>query len=234
MSVIDRMQVQIDAWQEPLDRRIIFLSCYQMMTANMLSAIETGEFKDGPWVSGLLHRFADYYFVALDAYNAQQAAPAVWALTFDASSAPQTGVLQNLLLGVNAHINYDLVFVLVEILKPVWPDITRQLSEQRYVDHCHVNDIIAATINSVQDQVLELYSPSLDLIDKGFGPLDEWAISRLITRWRDQVWEHAVALMLCVDEAGYDQRAALVEAQALERANTILGSGGLHGLLHLA
>ena len=56
------------------------------MTRNMLDAIEAGRFHDGVWVSNLLHRFADYYFAALDLYEqASQATPPVWKLAFDAT-----------------------------------------------------------------------------------------------------------------------------------------------------
>jgi hypothetical protein len=37
-----------------------------MMTRNVLAAIDAGDFRDPPWVSGLLDRFADYTFAALE------------------------------------------------------------------------------------------------------------------------------------------------------------------------
>ncbi len=67
--VIERMQALIARWEEQADPRSVFLSCYLLMTRNMLSAIDRGEFTDPAWADRLLHRFADYYFVALDAYE---------------------------------------------------------------------------------------------------------------------------------------------------------------------
>ncbi len=70
---------------------------------------------------GLLHRFADYYFDALDAYDADPArTPAVWRVAHEATRAPRTSAVQHLLLGLNAPINYGLVRTLVDVLEPEW------------------------------------------------------------------------------------------------------------------
>jgi hypothetical protein len=67
----------------------------------------------------LLHRFADYYFDVPDAYEQDRSAtPAVWLLARDAAGKSDTMVLQNLLLGINARINHDLVLTLVHALDP--------------------------------------------------------------------------------------------------------------------
>ena len=59
------MQTQTEQWQETADDKALFLRCYQMMTSNVLVAVDNHEFNDPIWVSNLLALFADYYFVAL-------------------------------------------------------------------------------------------------------------------------------------------------------------------------
>ncbi len=231
--VVDRMQRLIDSWEPPGDRRAIFLACYAMMTRGMLSAIERSEFEDGAWVYTLLHRFADYYFDALNAYDrAQPTTPAVWRLTFDAARRPRLHVLQHLILGVNAHINYDLVFVIHELLHETWPTLPPALAESRYRDHCRVNEVIYRTIDSVQDQIVERYSPAMNLVDVMLLRADEWLLGRLIRGWREQVWADATRLMTCAaaDASGVRQD---VEARAVQRGQAILLQRGLLGLRHL-
>jgi hypothetical protein len=190
------MQEQIDQWEAAGDRRAVFLGCYRMMTANMLAAIDRQEFHDSAWVGKLLHRFANYYFTALDAYNTDtSSAPLVWQLAFDAASHPRTLALQNLLLGVNAHINYDLVLALVDILETEWEGLLENQRILRYEDHCHVNRVIGRTIDTVQDQVLEPAMPVMDIFDKIMGPVDEILISRLLAHWRESVWHDATRLL---------------------------------------
>jgi hypothetical protein len=192
-SALTRMQRLLDQWEPRADRRAIFLSCYSRMTRNMLLSLEKGLFNDPPWVNDLLEHFAAYYFNAMDAYDGNPlASPAVWQQTFSAAADPRTRPVQHLLLGVNAHINYDLVLALIDVLEPEWPALTESRRLQRYADHCQINDIIAHTIDEVQDEVLECYSPAMDLIDRAFGRLDEFLIARLISGWRDQVWRQVV------------------------------------------
>jgi hypothetical protein len=217
--VISHMLSLIEQWQADADERTLFLSCYQMMTSNMLLAIDENEFNDPRWVDHLLHRFADYYFVALEAYDRGAAeVPAVWQSAFDATRSPRPLALQKLLLGVNAHINYDLVLTLVDLLRPEWAALTASQREARYTDHCHVNEIIGRTIDAVQDQVLEPAMPMMDLVDKLFGSLDELVVSRLITGWREQVWDNAVRLLETADPAQQAGILRQVEADALRTA----------------
>lgn len=222
-SVTERMQRLIDAWQARNDRRAAFLTCYRMMTANMLSAIDQGEFHDPNWVNALLHHFAGYYFNALDAYEMNDpATPAIWRQAFDVSNQPRVLILQNLLLGMNAHINYDLVFTLVDMLEPEWAILTPGERQQRYADHSHVNDVIQRTIDVVQDTIIEPDAPLMQLADILLGRADEWLVSRMIGNWREDVWGHAQSLLCAADPETRQRLTREVEQKALGRANLIL------------
>ena len=226
-SVTQMMKSYITGWEQESDQRATFLSCYLLMTENMLQAVEAGQFHDSRWVDSLLHRFAEYYFDALQAYENDPAqAPRVWVKVHDAAHTPSTQVIQNLLLGVNTHINYDLIFTLVDLLNPEWEHLSLLERDQRHADHNRVNRIIAQTIDTVQDQVIETLVPEMDLVDRFMGPLDEWMISELITHWRDDVWQQAVDL-LETDEPGlHQQKIDAIEQRTLDRASTILLEDG--------
>lgn len=210
---VDRMVALLAQWEGAGDRRAIFLGCYIMMTRNMLAALDAGRFHDARWVRALLEHFADYYFDALNACEAgDPAVPVVWRRTFAAASQPKTRALQNLLLGVNAHVNYDLTFAVADLLAGEWVGLSEPERTLRYQDFCQVNRVIAETVDQVQDEVLERYSPAMDLVDKLLGRLDEWIAARMIARWRDEVWRNAVRWLEMADKA---ERAAL--RQVVER-----------------
>jgi hypothetical protein len=192
------------------------------MTGNMLAAVDQGEFHDARWVGHLLDLFADYYFVALDAYEHDDATtPAVWRLAHDTATRQEAPVIQDLLLGINAHINYDLVLALVDMLEPDWQSLAPEQQGQRYEDHSHVNDIIAGTIDSVQQQVVAPDDRWMSLMDWALGPLDEHAAARLIRQWREEVWRRSMDMLAAADpEERADLRRALA-AQALERGEQI-------------
>lgn len=219
---LEQMSEWIERWQRINDRRAIFLSCYQMMTANMLAAIRRQEFSDGAWVDHLLHRFADYYFMALNAYEQQKEnTPPVWQVAFQAANRQRYSPLQNLLFGVNAHINYDLVLTLEELLQPEWQALSAAQRAMRRTDHNRVNRVIAATIDAVQDQILEPAMPAMQVVDVVLGRMDEGLISGIITRWRGKVWQHAVYLVEASSAEERSEWVRRVERDALEMAGWI-------------
>lgn len=222
--VYERMLSRIKQWEAQSDKRAIFLVCYSMMTRNMLLAIERKEFRDPAWVDRLLDRFADHYFVALEAYEQDpNLAPPIWQVAHRFSQAADTLALQKLMLGVNAHINFDLVFALVELLEPEWAELSDSQRAERYADHCYVNELIARTIDAVQDTVLEPEMPVMSAVDLLFGPLDEAMLSRLITRWRDRVWNYATVLLETRESAERSRVIQQVEEDAFRQANAIIG-----------
>ena len=233
-SVAERMQTQVEQWQAAADRRAVFLNCYLLMTRNMLAAVEAGEFHDGAWVSMLLHRFADYYFDALAEYEqGDPAVPPIWRITHDAALQSETAVLQHLMLGVNAHINYDLVLAVAELMAAEWPGYSEDIRRLRYEDYCEVNAVVARTLDAVQDRVVETLAPWLAIVDTVLGPLDEGLASWLITRWRDEVWGQAVRLIEAPEPAAREQLRRQVEAATVERAKAILLQDGPVGIARL-
>ena len=222
--VADAMAGRVHQWQACGDRRAIFLDCYLRMTRNMLAALAAGEFCDGAWVDRLLCRFADYYFDALAAYERSDlATPPVWQIAHDAAATPGTMTLQNLLLGVNAHINYDLVLTLVEMLAPEWETLAETERQARYIDYTYVNDVIARTVDAVQDEIVERATPALRLVDDLLGPVDEWVTEKIIVDWREEVWRHALAMLATADPAERMAQRGAVEATTLRRARLLLG-----------
>jgi hypothetical protein len=226
--LLQEMQDYVARWDEQQDRRAIFLNCYALMTENMLNALDKREFYDSVWVNALLEHFAEYYFQALAAYEQDpRTAPRVWNIAFAAAKNQQVNVIAKLLLGVNAHINYDLVFAIADMLAPEWENLSAAQRELRYQDHCHVNAIIAKTIDAVQDQVIERHNTRYALVDDLLGSLDEWAISKLIAQWREQVWKYAMRWLAVTDDA---ERAVLklqVEEDSIRIAETLLGVDNL-------
>jgi hypothetical protein len=219
---IEHMHSLLDGWEKAGDRRCIFLSCYAQMTGNMLKAIQAGEFHDNAWVGELLEHFAAYYFNALENFEQQpQSAPAVWQATFETAQDAQVHVLQHLMLGINAHINYDLVFALEDMLRPNWQDLSLRQRTERYEDHSRVNQVIADTMDAVQDNVVERFAPRMDLVDDGLGPLDEWLASKLISIYRDRVWQQTIRRLQASNADEADQLRGMVEKAALQRARSI-------------
>jgi hypothetical protein len=210
-ATLDRMDGLLATWTEAHDRRAVFLDCYARMTRAMVRELDDGGFDDRVWVEALLDRFAVYYFDALAAWErGDPATPVPWVVAHDAAVERQASPAQLLLAGVNAHINYDLVLTVVDVLDPECDGDPGPALDRRRRDYGRVNDVIQATADEVQDQVLERYQPWTEAADVAMGRLDEWLAVRLLTSWRSEVWRQAVRLL---DEPP-ERRAGALERQA--------------------
>jgi len=221
-QILQRMRSLLESWEVSKDQRLIFLSCYQMMTGNVLNAIQAQEFEDGVWVQTLMEDFAEVYFTALSQFEQNHHPPKVWQIAFEAPALSHLHVIQNLILGVNAHINYDLVFVLSNLLGSEWDHLDQEQQQVRYRDHCRINGIIHQTINAVQDQIIERFEPKFDLIDKLLGPFDEWITAKIISNWRDEVWESAVQMLALPDAVQREEFSQKIEKESVQKALSIL------------
>lgn len=232
-AALARMDDLAAAWRATSDGRGTFLACYRLMTGAMVGAVEDRDFTDPAWVDLLLVRFAEYYFDALAAYDRDPAAaPAAWRLAHD-SCHERRWELQRLLLGINAHINVDLPLTVEELLAPEWSGLSEAARERRRRDYLAVNDIIAATVDAVQDTVVEPAVPLLALVDVLLGPAEEFLMSRMLEQWRESAWDNAVALLEAPDETGRAAVVAHMEADALAIARAILFTDGVASVADL-
>jgi hypothetical protein len=221
-TTLDRMASQLSEWEHRGDGRAVFLDCYRNMTEAVLDSVERDEFVDGVWVSALLDRFAGYYFDSIDGGPDVRPIPSPWVLAHAAAVGNDASALQLLLAGVNAHINYDLVLTLVDVLDDEWVDLGDRGRAHRRADYDRINVVIADTADRVQDDVLERRSPWLDAFDRGLGRWDERTAVRLLTTWRTRVWRQATELLDGDDPAERAGRAAAIERQCTRRARWLL------------
>lgn len=218
-----KMDSLIEQWNNCADGKCVFLSCYAKMTANVLQSNQKGEFTNPRWVDTLLHHFAGYYFTALQAYEENRTTvPVIWLLAHDVANNPQFSALQKLLMGVNAHINYDLSLTLYDLLATHWHSLSNEQQKAYYTDYVQVNEVIGQTIDVVQDEILEPTMPLMQILDTIMGPADEWLISQLITHWREKVWHNALRLLNAKTPDERTQIITQIEADAITRTDAIL------------
>lgn len=172
------------------DRRSVFLTIYVEMTKAVIQGVETEAFHDSTWARKYLIEFANWYREALLNFEQGniQDVPQPWQLAFSASKSGHTLVIQDLLLGVNAHINYDLAYTLDEI--GIDPKRSKKLQ-----DHNRINRILASLIDTAQSIISELYSMAgLAEVDVSLGQFDEWFTLFSLTEARDLAWKNGKSL----------------------------------------
>lgn len=172
------------------DRRAVFLTVYTEMTAAVRRGIDTGRFAKPDWVSEYIVTFANYYRDALCTFELERYrdVPLPWRIAFRASGSGDTLVLQDALLGINAHINYDLAFTVYDV------GIDADRSTKR-ADHAQINSIVEQVIDTVQVALASVYAgqhiSSLDVLLDRF---DEQIALLCLTEGRSFAWQNAVLL----------------------------------------
>lgn len=210
------------SWEQCGDGRAVFLDCYARMTDAVVTAVVNDRFLDGDWVLLLLERFASYYDASIDGGSEGLLIPEPWVLAHAAAVGNDAHPMQLLLAGVNAHINYDLVLTLIDLLEPEWASIDGTMIEHRKRDYDEINQVIAETADLVQDRVLERRVPWLQILDRGLGRWDERMAVRLLGGWRSRVWRQSVTLLDLADLDDRRARTAAIERQCARRARMLL------------
>jgi hypothetical protein len=187
-----------------------FPALYRAVSLRVKRGIARGEFEDGPRMDRFDTMFANRYFAALDALRAGAgvAVPKAWRVAFGAETRAKTTILQHLLLGVNAHINFDLPFAASDVAPgPALPGL--------HSDYLAINAILAQVYDEVQE-VVDGLSPLLHILDHVGGRTDEAVANFSIVTAREEAWHEATRLtvesgeQLARSARSLDRRAALI------------------------
>jgi len=185
-AVIDEMTARWRRLHRARDWRAIFAKTYLTTTEQILAATRRpGVFANPAWIVEIDCRFAQRYFDAFDRFEAGAPCPLPWRAAFDAAVRKQTFILQDVLLGMNAHINYDLPHSLDET-------VPRRLGpaemEPYRLDNAAMNRVLAESVGVVQAALADHYDAVLHLLNAGLGRRDEGFATRLVEAWRARAW----------------------------------------------
>lgn len=180
-DVIEALDAVLEVGVREGHRWAVFAGMYRRVTVAVKRAIERGEFDDGPRMSRFDAVFALRYLRPLHAHLRDEPVPRAWSVAFRATQDPELNVMQLLLLGMNAHINLDLGFSVLDAgLEP----------EPFRADFDRINAILAGELDGVQ-QALDTVSPWLSGVDRWMGRVDERLGVFVVVRARDQAWSIA-------------------------------------------
>ena len=173
-----------DAFEHAGDRRAIFAVVYTEIVSQILDHAQDGFFEDRPWMERYVTALAEQYRRAVVTHEAEGRLSGPWGKALDASAQGTLSVIQELLLGINAHYNYDLAIAIHEAG-------VRENVAARHRDHLALNTILAAAIDEVQDRIIRDFAPGLAWADETFGEADEVIVSALIHGALDFAWLNA-------------------------------------------
>ena len=174
------------------DPQRFFLGTYARTTRAIEAALVDGAFEDPAWVEEWDVVFADLYLDALEAHRRGSAdVPRPWRLAFAAD--PAMHPVGHVLLGMNAHINYDLPQALLAVVPPEAFD-DPELLQRRRRDHERIDDVLAERV-AVEDGELERAAGGgRTALDRVLAPMNRHASRRFLREARHKVWRTTLAL----------------------------------------
>lgn len=227
-DVVAQMQSRLDALPADSARRA-FLSTYLRTTQAVGGAVDAGRFVDPGWVERWDVAFAEFYLRAHDAFvtGDSSAVPRPWRLAFTAPD--DLPALRHVLLGINAHVNYDLPQALLAVISATdFEDV--DLLDARRRDHERIDDVLAGRVAAEDDQ---LGDPKT-LLDRLLTPLNRLGSKRFLREARQKVWHnvHALNAARLDGNDAYATRLGELEVLSAARIADLLAPGQV--LLRLA
>ncbi|MGI8549968.1 MAG: DUF5995 family protein [Dehalococcoidia bacterium] len=218
--LIERMDARLQALLEAGDRRAHFLLMYRTFKHELRRNLQAGRFLDRAWSEAICCRMAEMYFESDTAYEQQREDyPEPWRMCFDGALQGRTNLLQDMLLGMNAHVNYDLPLSTYQTLlrfhdldggsgpsrPPEGVDVDFDpVLRGRYRDFLLINQVAWESLELIQDAACRRFSKLLAALTKA-ERLTHLRLSRRLTEtvicdYRDRAWGHTVLLATSTTE----------------------------------
>jgi Family of unknown function (DUF5995) len=205
---IDRMTQLRD--QLGCDHRAVFATTYLELTKEIRRFVDTdgAAFQDLNYLYTEDALFADFYFDTFQAWQNGGSVPPAWRIAFEQAMRGQITGAQEMLLGINAHVQNDMPFV-IAALGMRMPDGT-----SRKHDHDLVNEVLNRGYEPVVEAIRSRYDPLVGVTNPGLIPADNIAGLEMVREWRELVWRNAERLLLAPTESAREQVAKQIEANA--------------------
>jgi hypothetical protein len=182
------------------DGRAAFPDVYGIITRRVCESVALGDralFLEPRFISRLAGRFCERYLQTLGwSLSLCPQDASAWEIAYAAGDHGRTPPIQAVLLGLSAHINFDLAIgiyrTIVELGGKGDPERLRRYRH----DHDAVNDLLRASVPEAFDHLITLHHcETAALLFRRAYALSEWTAMRVLTSWRARVWEDAMTLL---------------------------------------
>jgi hypothetical protein len=216
------MDALLDAMPSDLTTQKTFLSTYRRTTVAVGEQVAQGRFEDPDWVDRWDVAFADLYVTALETRVAGGRPSRPWRVAFGAPA--DLPPLRVLLLGINAHINYDLPQSLLAVISPEDFDNPALLG-RRQRDHERIDAILAGRV-SAEDAELSAVSRRT-VLDRILEPFNQAGSKRFLREARQKVWHNTGELHQArlTGPDAYASRLAELEVLSAAKVADLLAPG---------
>lgn len=199
------------------DHRAVFATTYLVLTETFFETLrrDPGLLRDRRYFYVEDGLFANFYFKTLRTADRGGPVPEAWRIAFATARDGEVNATQDMLLGINAHVQNDMPFVLAAL------GLRTRKGDSRKPDHDASNAVLEEAYQRVVDEVERRYDPMMGTYHPDAVPADDAAGLELVRSWREQVWRNAERLVNA--GSGEERRAVArdIEATAAEWARGI-------------
>ena len=173
------------------DHRGVFATTYLELTLQLRDTLRSRPhfFNDAKYLYTEDALFADIYFNTIRRYEQGKPVDPAWQIAFDAARSSNINAAQDMLLGINAHVQNDMPFLLAALGQRTKSGATRK------PDHDKMNEILDAAYERVVNQVRDRYDPLMADTNPPWTNADDTAGIEMVKEWREQVWRNAERLL---------------------------------------
>jgi hypothetical protein len=224
---LDAMRDALELFHRENDERAIFLRAYYLITIAVHQAVnqhppyQTRMFFDARWIRRLAGKFASLYFQSLT--TSERPGERAWKIAHRHAAANSSSVLQDLLLGLNAHINYDLAYGIYLNMQEFDDGREHLILPRRKFDHDQVNNILVDTLPTVEHVLTRDYGGELRLVGELAGSLDEVLGGMGLKYYRERVWWSAVSYLSTKTESERALVRARLDWESAQLAEVLAG-----------
>lgn len=194
-----------------------FAALYRRVTCAVRDGLSSGQFQNGPLLERLDVVFASRYLDALAAFQAGAVPTRSWMQAFQGCDDAGLLILQQLLSGMNAHINLDLGIASAQVSPG------DQLPELK-PDFDEINAVLADQVGAVEAEIASL-SPLIGDLEKLGLRTETSVVNFSLQAARDNAWFTAQGL---AGEPALLQDATI---DGLDLAVTVKGRAIVHPLV---
>jgi len=214
VSLMEDIQARLDAED---DARRHWHGVYRRGTVAVRNEIERGGFLDAAWLEAWDLVFADIYLEAMEQWDRGEAPSGPWQVAFEATRDPSIPPLRHVLLGLNAHVNFDLPQALIGVISDEEFD-NPQVMARRFADHRHVDDVLVVRVGTEDREIAAAERPGdRRLVDKLLVPLNRAGSKRFLKEARRKVYDNARQLSLARRQGPEAMAARLSQLEELCR-----------------
>jgi hypothetical protein len=118
-----------------------------------------------------------------------QPIPEAWRIAIDTAARGEVNAGQDMLLGINAHVQRDMPFVVADL------GLVMPSGASRKRDHDRGNEVLDRAYQRVVEAVRDRYDPLLSTTNADWNPVDDIGGLELVKGWREGVWRNAERLV---------------------------------------